>query len=333
MQEITISSHFFRSALSKAAERGLPTAQLLAEARISQQLFNQTAVRITATQYAKLQTLTMRALDDEMLGYGSRPIPVGSWSLVCHWLLSCTDIGDALSRLCLCFRLMEKGFKLDLISDSSLTGLRITPWDDSQPEPYAYELFMFGIHRILCWLAKDMIPTREIHLPYRLPQQADEYRVMFPHARVCFDSDRCELVLEASAKTLPIKQKTEDLIEFLHNPMLSIIVNSYNEKSWTVKTQDYLRQHLQEIPTLLEVATEFGIHTKALRKALEKEGISYGDLKSQLRRDVAIQYLTNTDKTIEAIAELIGFSETSTFTRAFKTWTRMTPKQYRHSVS
>ena len=59
------------------------------------------------------------------------------------------------------------------------------------------------------------------------------------------------------------------------------------------------------------------------------EGISYGSLKGQLRRDIAIDHLTKSQQSIEQIAYLTGFSETCTFTRAFKRWTGVTPFSYR----
>ena len=50
-----------------------------------------------------------------------------------------------------------------------------------------------------------------------------------------------------------------------------------------------------------------------------------------MRRDAAIEYLARPDLTLIEIANLLGFSEPSTFHRAFKKWTGVAPGEYRHS--
>ncbi|MGL6034842.1 MAG: helix-turn-helix domain-containing protein, partial [Acinetobacter johnsonii] len=59
------------------------------------------------------------------------------------------------------------------------------------------------------------------------------------------------------------------------------------------------------------------------------EGKSYQGVKDALRRDAAIHLLLNPGLTLEDVAQQVGFSETSTFHRAFKKWTGVTPGLYR----
>ncbi|MDB0329425.1 AraC family transcriptional regulator, partial [Acinetobacter baumannii] len=62
-----------------------------------------------------------------------------------------------------------------------------------------------------------------------------------------------------------------------------------------------------------------------LRRRLAAEGKSYQGVKDALRRDAAIHLLLNPELTLEDVAQQVGFSETSTFHRAFKKWTGVTP--------
>ena len=52
-------------------------------------------------------------------------------------------------------------------------------------------------------------------------------------------------------------------------------------------------------------------------------------LKDALRRDAAIAHLAQPELTLPEIAQRLGFSEASTFHRAFKKWTGVAPGEYR----
>ena len=68
---------------------------------------------------------------------------------------------------------------------------------------------------------------------------------------------------------------------------------------------------------------------QTLRRRLHDEGRGFQAIKDDLRRDVSIEYLARTDLPLLDIAEKVGFSETSTFHRAFKSWTGVAPGEYR----
>jgi AraC-like DNA-binding protein len=61
---------------------------------------------------------------------------------------------------------------------------------------------------------------------------------------------------------------------------------------------------------------------------LRDEGSSYQQIKDDIRRDTAIHLLARGDTVIEDIAMQVGFSEATSFFRAFKRWTGVTPRAY-----
>ncbi|WP_350297218.1 AraC family transcriptional regulator [Limnohabitans sp. Rim8] len=62
-----------------------------------------------------------------------------------------------------------------------------------------------------------------------------------------------------------------------------------------------------------------------------REGQGYQLIQDALRRDVAVQYLTQTALSLPEVAAKLGFSEASTFHWAFKGWTGLTPGAYRQA--
>jgi AraC-like DNA-binding protein len=83
------------------------------------------------------------------------------------------------------------------------------------------------------------------------------------------------------------------------------------------------------LPTLSQIASRLFLSTRTLRRRLEDAQTSYQEIVGEIRRDLAVRYLTQTSLSTEAIAEILGYSDTANFRQAFKRWTGESPQQYR----
>jgi AraC-like DNA-binding protein len=78
------------------------------------------------------------------------------------------------------------------------------------------------------------------------------------------------------------------------------------------------------------IAEQLNRNPRTLRADLQAINTNYEKILNQHREKLARRLLANTQETIDQIVYLIGFSEPSAFTRAFKRWTNETPSGYRH---
>jgi AraC-like DNA-binding protein len=69
---------------------------------------------------------------------------------------------------------------------------------------------------------------------------------------------------------------------------------------------------------------------RTLRRKLREENSSFRQVVDELRRDIAIRYLRDTDLTVEDIAESLGFSDAANFRQAFRRWTKAAPYEFKH---
>jgi AraC-like DNA-binding protein len=78
-----------------------------------------------------------------------------------------------------------------------------------------------------------------------------------------------------------------------------------------------------------DIAKSLNMSARSLRRKLREEDTSFRMLVDELRKDVAIKYLRDTDLTVEDIAEALGFSDAANFRHAFRRWTKGSPHEFR----
>ncbi|MNR61324.1 HTH-type transcriptional regulator VirS [compost metagenome] len=68
---------------------------------------------------------------------------------------------------------------------------------------------------------------------------------------------------------------------------------------------------------------------RTLQRRLTEHSLDFSQLVEGIRRSLAEDYVARSDYSLTEIALLLGYSEASSFSRAFRRWTHSTPQQYR----
>jgi AraC-like DNA-binding protein len=79
------------------------------------------------------------------------------------------------------------------------------------------------------------------------------------------------------------------------------------------------------------LARDLHMSRRSLQRRLAEAEATYQSLVDETRRDMALRYLADPDKSATDIAFLLGYSQQSAFTRAFRRWTGNSPSAYRSS--
>jgi AraC-like DNA-binding protein len=333
MRDLSISVYFARAVLKHTVARGLDPISLLRKNRISPRLMLEDGARISIERFADLQVNTMQEMGDEALGYGTRPLPVGCWSMMCHAVIGCETLGQALSRYCRFYQLFELGIHTVLEEDGDLVRLFLLEQDvATQPHTYFHEMLLFNTHRFASWLVQEHLPIQIAQLAYAPLAPAQDYRHMFLGNPVEFQQPRSQLVLSRGLLEKRITQNETSLRHFLRHPTLIMLTQDYAINSWTSRVRDIARRQLRDMPELNDVASALEVHPQTLRRRLAGEGTTFKDIKNQVRRDTALHFLGKQGISIEEISHRAGFSESSAFIRAFKGWTGVTPYTYRKGL-
>lgn len=79
------------------------------------------------------------------------------------------------------------------------------------------------------------------------------------------------------------------------------------------------------ISTLAGLASQMRTSARTLQRRLSEEGSTFQAVLDETRRELAMGYLTRTQKSVEEISYLLAYRDPNSFYRAFQSWTGMTP--------
>ena len=85
-------------------------------------------------------------------------------------------------------------------------------------------------------------------------------------------------------------------------------------------------------PTINRVAVSMGMPIRTLQRRLIDEGLTYSRVVEIRRQREAYRKLSGTGQSIAHIGATLGYSDPSSFSRAFKRWSHMSPSDYRRQL-
>jgi AraC-like DNA-binding protein len=319
-----IAPGFVEEALESLRRFKKPTAPLLAGVGLPAHVEQP----ISAERYGALWLAIAAELDDEFFGMGARPMRSGSFTLLCHCVLHAPTLGHALRRALRFLDLVLDDPRGNLVVRDSLALIELS--DAGTPRSaFAYRTYWIILHGIACWLVGRRIPIRLVDFRCAEPKQGADYRLFFG-APVRFCQVASRLGFDRAMLNLPIGRSEQALKQFLRAAPANILVRYRYDAGIAAN----VRRRLVDMPTSAwstfeELAAAMRIPASTLRHRLHDEGQSYAAIKDDIRRDLAVDLLGNTSKTIADIAAQLGYSEPSAFFRAFRKWTAKTPDAFR----
>jgi AraC-like DNA-binding protein len=107
-------------------------------------------------------------------------------------------------------------------------------------------------------------------------------------------------------------------------------LDSFMSQSTSREVVNKIVDRLPDGPPSQElIAADLSVSNRTLQRKLKDEGTSFMDLLQDTRLQLAREYLRQPGRSVVETAYLLGFSEPSTFSRAFKRWTGRAPAEYR----
>lgn len=329
MEISTVPVNFVRALLQAAGRRGCETEWLLLQVDISPELLTENKARIPAATYSQLVELIGAELQDEYCGLVEQPTRPGSFAMICYGCIHCPTLGEFMERSCKFHSLTTECSRMRIVSDGNKARYVFTPLAGTIDPPDLLSMSLLAIaHRLANWLIGQNIILDSVSLSFPRPDHAAAYNLLF-RAPIHFDRDECSISFSANYLEMPVIQNEQSLEKFLQMPGAQMMASPDSSSSHVARVCNIIKTNVAaEFPDFEWVAGQLHTTTGTLRRRLREEGTSYQQLKDDLRRDTAIFNLSKGKMSIEEVAASVGFSEPTSFFRAFKRWTGVTPRAY-----
>lgn len=193
----------------------------------------------------------------------------------------------------------------------------------AQPVWQAVDTSLAGLVRFSSWIAGTDITPVTVSLRHSRPQDPGEYQEFFA-CPIHFSSSENSVVFRAEDMDRPILSADEELASLLDTVAISNMAE-VNER-FTKRVRHCLEVQLAEGEiSRSRTAQLMNMTERTLLRRLKDEGTTFQEVLDKFREELAYDYLLRSDKTVQEVSTLLGFSETSTFSRAFKRWTGHSP--------
>ncbi len=301
----------------------------LDHANISPAQLNDPSAYITTAQFESFMELAMRQLDDEALGWFSRPFWWGSYGMLARASVGAPDLRVALARWCRNHNLLTRDVVLRMTETAGVATVGII---EHEPLGAAREFCLVSILRNMLgyasWLIDSRVTCMYTAFPFPSPAHADVYPVMFS-GPLRFDATHTSISFDAAYLELAVRRDERAVGEMLGNALPLLVSQYRRDRLLLQRVRSILITRLENIRNAQDMAQALNTSLRSLHRQLAEEGVSFQALKDEVRQTQAERLLCRSAMPLKQIAYTLGFSNDKSFARAFRRWFGMMPSEYR----
>lgn len=146
-----------------------------------------------------------------------------------------------------------------------------------------------------------------------------------------FGSERMGLLIDRQDMERPLPTSNPELIRCNEQIVLKHL-SQLDQQQLALQVRQRIVEGLPSGRVKEEdIASALHLSTRTLQRRLLEEGVNFGELLQNTRRELAQNYIEDSQLNVNEIAYLLGFSDQANFTRAFRRWFGVTPSGWRRS--
>jgi len=267
------------------------------------------------------------ALKDDALGLNiARRLPLGSFGTLDYAMVTSATLREGLRRMTRYYAIATQRVTVKLEESGGTATLAFTRKPGLRHSRHWLELSFCVITERMRQTVGRKLDLSEVQFAHPAPastQVHDEYFGI----RVQFDAPADRLSFNAKLLDLPLRTAAESLAELLDAKMRALAPLQDGADPYLDRVRRVVTDLLNEREASLAAALgRLKVTRRTLQRELARRGTSHSALLDDARRVRGLELLDSGGMTVAEVSDALGFSEPSSFFRAFRRWTGQSPK-------
>ena len=317
-------------AIARALEScGIDSARIFRAAGVPPALSNDPLSRLPITTLTRLYRTCVEVTNNPYFGLTvARHVHISNLHALGYALAASATLMDFCRRLERYFRLVSQSAKVSVTEADGNVLLRFEHQVEISGETEdAFFAFLILTMRML--YKRTFNPVRvEFHRP--MPREGAEPYEALMRAPVSFSHADGVLVFDKTDLVQPLSGSSPELAQVNDAIVLGYLARLDKSDVITGVTRKIIEFLPDGDCSREKVAKALCMSPTTLQSRLAQRGTHFQQLLDDTRKELACSYLQQAARSVTEITFLLGFTDTSNFTRAFKRWTGVSPTEFRH---
>lgn len=327
----SVAASYAGCLLDVAADRGADRNRLLAAAGLCPADLEPSTRRLPVSRMLGLFDAAQVLAADDLIGLhmGQQVLP-RTFSALGYAAMSCSVLGEAIAMIPRYESLVYDGGSTTVRSEGNTLIISWCSGLAAAGEHRALnEVIVAGWLSFGRWITGSQAPMRAVRFRHPAPVACEEYRRFFG-CPVQFGADENALCLDVDLLRLRLVYRDDELRRLMERQADSLLSQVQAHRTLSAIVIGKIQERLPRgAPQAEDIARQLGMSERTLRRRLRIEGHSFMGLLTRVRHELALHYLSQPRLSVLDIALLLGFSEQSAFSAAFRAWQGATPSAYR----
>jgi len=328
-QAPSVVTSWARAIVQALEARGLDGAALAERAGVPPEAIARADGRAPVSATGRLWRRAVAETGDPAFGvFASRFMTFPTFQALGVAVLASASVKDAFHRLVRYSRIISDAaeYRLEDAGDRYRLFLDVAPAARLEDESVD-AIMSLAVRTIRALYSDRSVGPLRVALRRPEPPSTEAYRKFF-RAPVTFAAARNVLELSRELVEAPLPSGQAELARH-SDQVMSRALLQIDPQNLAQRVRGIVLDHLVDgEPTQASVARKLGVGLRTLQRRLAEEETSFADIVTQTRRDLAIGYLGEQGWSVTEVAFSLGFADVSSFSRAFRRWTGVSPSQY-----
>jgi AraC-like DNA-binding protein len=329
----TIQAKAAKKIIDAAAEDGVAPDDLYRAVQFDPTSLSNPDSRIPYAQLVALYEAAAGLTGDHAFGLhvAERATP-GMFDVLGYAGMHSPNVGEALRRGARYFSIWNDGAVVNLEIQLTRALLRYRIVDSSVKE-WRHEVES-SLAIIVCGSrlvsGVDWMPI-EVAFRHVEPKDISEHKRIFGPS-IQFEAAENLLVFDREVLDLPLPEADPNLCALLDRHAEELLAKAPRTGGIVERVRTAMGEALRGgDPSFGTISKQLGMSARTLQRRLKEQRVAYHELLDEMRRELAMRYLQESELAICEVAYLLGFSDATAFHRAFRRWTGATPGEYRRA--